>query len=136
MSARCYPFKMLGHCFHNIDPQVCSHSLSHIETRDILIIIKLYDMDIHDLSFFRGCCAHCPPISVRGGGILRCSPRPVLGGQASAVFLLSSAAQGSTAADSVPRRADYTYDPDDIQVQLVFYSTFEPMVLPGRPYGS
>ena len=29
------------------------------------------------------------------------------------------------------RRADYTYGPDDIQVQLVFYSTFEPMVLPG-----
>ena len=29
------------------------------------------------------------------------------------------------------RRANYTYGPDDIQVQLVFYSTFEPMVLPG-----
>ena len=28
-------------------------------------------------------------------------------------------------------RANYTYGPDDIQVQLVFYSTFEPMVLPG-----
>ena len=28
------------------------------------------------------------------------------------------------------RRANYTYCPDDIQVQLVFYSTFEPMVLP------
>ena len=30
----------------------------------------------------------------------------------------------------LPRRANYTYGPDDIQVQLVFYSTFEPMVLP------
>ena len=32
----------------------------------------------------------------------------------------------------LPRRANYTYSgcPDDIQVQLVFYSTFEPMVLP------
>ena len=32
----------------------------------------------------------------------------------------------------LPRRANlsYTYCPDDIQVQLVFYSTFEPMVLP------
>ena len=28
-------------------------------------------------------------------------------------------------------RANYTYGPDDIQVQLVFYSTFKPMVLPG-----
>ena len=31
----------------------------------------------------------------------------------------------------LPRRANYTYGPDDIQFQLVFYSTFEPMVLPG-----
>ena len=31
----------------------------------------------------------------------------------------------------LPRRANYTYGPDDIPVQLVFYSTFEPMVLPG-----
>ena len=30
----------------------------------------------------------------------------------------------------LPRRANYTYCPDDIQVKLVFYSTFEPMVLP------
>ena len=30
----------------------------------------------------------------------------------------------------LPRMANYTYGPDDIQVQLVFYSTFEPMVLP------
>ena len=30
----------------------------------------------------------------------------------------------------LPRRANYTYCPDEIQVQLVFYSTFEPMVLP------
>ena len=30
----------------------------------------------------------------------------------------------------LPRRANYTYGHDDIQVQLVFYSTFEPMVLP------
>ena len=30
----------------------------------------------------------------------------------------------------MPRRANYTYCLDDIQVQLVFYSTFEPMVLP------
>ena len=31
----------------------------------------------------------------------------------------------------LPRMANYAYGPDDIQVQLVFYSTFEPMVLPG-----
>ena len=31
----------------------------------------------------------------------------------------------------LPRRANYTNGPDNIQVQLVFYSTFEPMVLPG-----
>ena len=30
-----------------------------------------------------------------------------------------------------PKRANYTYGADDIQVQLVFYSTFEPLVLPG-----
>ena len=30
----------------------------------------------------------------------------------------------------LPRRANYTYCPDDIQVQLVFFSTFEPVVLP------
>ena len=30
-----------------------------------------------------------------------------------------------------PKRANYTYGADDIQVQLVFYSTFEPVVLPG-----
>ena len=29
-----------------------------------------------------------------------------------------------------PKRANYTYGADDIQVQLVFYSTFEPIVLP------
>ena len=51
----------------------------------------------------------------------------MLGGQASAVFLLPSAAHGRTAA----KRAHYTYGTDDIQVQLVFYSTFEPVVLPG-----
>ena len=34
----------------------------------------------------------------------------------------------------LPRRANYTYCQDDIQVQLVFDSTFEPMVLPmGSP---
>ena len=30
----------------------------------------------------------------------------------------------------LPRRSNYTYCPDDIQVQLESYSTFEPMVLP------
>ena len=30
-----------------------------------------------------------------------------------------------------PKRANYTYGADDIQVQLVFYSTFEPVDLPG-----
>ena len=29
----------------------------------------------------------------------------------------------------LPRRANYTYGPDDIQVQLVFYSTFEPKAM-------
>ena len=32
---------------------------------------------------------------------------------------------------SRPRRANYMYCLDDIQVQIMFYSTFEPMVLPG-----
>ena len=31
----------------------------------------------------------------------------------------------------LPRRANCKYGPDDIQVQIVLYSTFEPMVLPG-----
>ena len=31
----------------------------------------------------------------------------------------------------LPRGANYTYGPDDIQVQLVFYSTFETTLLPG-----
>ena len=31
-----------------------------------------------------------------------------------------------------PKRANYTYGPDDIKVALVFYSTFEPEVLPGN----
>ena len=30
-----------------------------------------------------------------------------------------------------PKRSYYTYGPDDIQVYLVFYSTFEPVDLPG-----
>ena len=30
-----------------------------------------------------------------------------------------------------PRRSNYTYGPDDIQVYLVFYSTFKPVDLPG-----
>ena len=50
----------------------------------------------------------------------------MLGGQASAVFLLPLRPRGAR----LLRRANYTYGPDDIQVQLVFYSTFEPMVLP------
>ena len=29
----------------------------------------------------------------------------------------------------LPRRSNYTYGPDDIQVQLVFYSTFEPKAM-------
>ena len=80
-----------------------------------------------------GYCAHCPPISRRGGGILWCPPWKGLGGQASAVFLLPSAAQGRTAAEKgqshvwCGKRANHTY----IQVQLVHYSTFEPVVLQG-----
>ena len=30
-----------------------------------------------------------------------------------------------------PERGNYTYGAEDIQVQLVFYSTFEPVFLPG-----
>jgi len=30
-----------------------------------------------------------------------------------------------------PKRANYIYGPDDIKVQLVFFSTFEPVALPG-----
>ena len=30
-----------------------------------------------------------------------------------------------------PRRSNYTYGPDDIQVYLMFFSTFEPVDLPG-----
>ena len=53
------------------------------------------------------------------------SDAPLLVDQASAAFLLPSAAQGRTAAE----RANYTCAADDIQVQLVFYSTFEPVDL-------
>ena len=55
-------------------------------------------MDIHDLSLFHRMLCSLSPISKRGDRILRYSPRPGLGGQASAVFLLPSAAQGRTAA--------------------------------------
>ena len=40
MCARCYPFKIRGHCFRNMNPQACWHSLSHLYTRDILTIVK------------------------------------------------------------------------------------------------
>ena len=30
-----------------------------------------------------------------------------------------------------PKRTNYTHGPDDIKVQLVFFSTFEPVALPG-----
>ena len=55
----------------------------------------------------------------------------MLVGQASLFFCCHLRPRGAL----LPRRANYTYGPDDIQVQLVFYSTFErriePMVLPG-----
>ena len=41
MRARCYPFNMRGHHFHNINPQVHSQSLSHGYTSDIPVIKKL-----------------------------------------------------------------------------------------------
>ena len=84
---------------------------------------------------FTGCFVHCHPISVRGGGILRYSPRPVLGGPLDQCWVVRP--QLFFSCHLRPRgarlqgRANYTYGPDDIQVQLVFYSTFEPMVLPG-----
>ena len=57
--------------------------------------------------------------------------------QLSNVFLLPPAAQGRTTAEKGQIPANYLYCPDDIQVQLVFYSTLEPMVLPwGGAYGS
>ena len=56
-------------------------------------------MDIHDLSLFRRMLCSLSPHIRTWWGILRCSPRPVLGGQASAVFLLPSAAQGRTAVE-------------------------------------
>ena len=40
MRARCYPFNMRGHRFHNMNPQVHSQFISGY-TRDILIIKKL-----------------------------------------------------------------------------------------------
>ena len=42
MRARCYPFNMLGHRFHNMNSQVQSQSLSQRYTRYIRIIKKLY----------------------------------------------------------------------------------------------
>ena len=42
MHARCYPFNMWGHSFHNMKPQEDSHNLSQGYTRDILIIKYSY----------------------------------------------------------------------------------------------
>ena len=52
-----------------------------------------------------------------------------MGGQASAVFLLPSATAVRPRGARLQSRANYTYGPDDIQVQLVFYSTFEPKAM-------
>ena len=67
MRARCYPFNMLGHRFHNTNPRVHSQSLSQKYTRDILIIKKitviLPRICMKYVVFaLAGCCAHCPPI--------------------------------------------------------------------------
>lgn len=46
MRARCYPFNMRGHRFHNMNPQVYSHipGLRPVYTTHILIIKKLYQV--------------------------------------------------------------------------------------------
>ena len=85
-------------------------------------------MDIHDLSLFRRMlCSLSPHIRTWWGNtpmfpLDQCwVVRPQL------FFSCHLLPRGAR----LPRRANYTYCPDDIQVQLVFYSTIEPMVLPG-----
>ena len=95
-------------------------------------------MDIYDLSLFRRIlCSLSPHIR------LASHPRrqyPIVVGESSDVpldqcwvvrpqlfFLCHLRSRGAR----LQRRPNYTYGPDDIHVQLVFYSTFEPMILPG-----
>ena len=83
-----------------------------------------------------GCCAHCPPISVRGGGSTRWGST----GQPSDIPLekfwvvrpqLFFSCHLRPRGGPPPKRANYRCVQDDIQVQLVFYITFEPLDLAG-----
>ena len=78
-----------------------------------------------------GCCAHCPLISVCCGGTLRYDGDiPLEKCWVVRPQLLFSAAQGRTAAEKGQLHVTACVA-DDIQVQLVFCSTFEPVDLPG-----
>ena len=68
-----------------------------------------------------------------GAAILLCSPQPVLGGQASAVVLLPSAAQGRTAAEKGQLRVWPGGHPSPTGV-LQHLQAHGPAR--GRPYGS
>ena len=87
-------------------------------------------MIIHDLSLFRRMLCSLSPHIRTWWGNPPMFPSISVGWSGLGVFLLPSAAQLRTAAE----KGQLHVGPDDIQVQLVFYSTSEPMVLPGgRP---
>ena len=87
-------------------------------------------MDIHDLSLFRRMlCSLSPHIGTWWGNPLM-FPSTSVGWSGLSCFSLAICRVLPRGA-RLPRRANYTYCPDDIPVKLVIYSTFEPMILPG-----
>ena len=86
-------------------------------------------MDIHDLSLFRRMLCSLSPHIRTWWGNPPIFPSTRVGWSGLSCFSLAICAR-------LPRRANYTYYcPDDIQVQLVFYSTFPHGPANGRPYG-
>ena len=76
-------------------------------------------MDIHDLSLFhRMLCSLSPHIRTWWGNPPMFPSTRVVRPQL--FFSCHLRPRGAR----LPRRANYTYGPDDIQVQLMFYSTF------------
>ena len=110
MSARCYPFNMSGHCFHNMNLQLPRQGLSHRYTRHILImklekLCRGYPLLI---LFWQDIVLTVPPYPYAVGEPEKCCVvRPQL------FFVCHLQPRG--------RR----------QVQIVFYSTFELVDLPG-----
>ena len=132
MRARCYPFNMSGHCFHNMNLQLPRQGLSHRYTRHILImklekLCRGYPLLI---LFWQDIVLTVPPYPYAVGEPEKCCVvRPQL------FFVCHLQPRGRRQ----PKRANFTYAADDIQVQIVFYSTFELVdggPARGWPYGN